>query len=189
MSRVSFPFLLENLILSLPGIATEEELKVARAIDTEYRKHLEALKDGEIFLPVLTGKKLAVRESLTPSLGKRKRGASENNKTPKRKKSVVTNDENDDEETDGGDDEDEDYKEDLIMSDDDNDDGALESDFSSLNSGSEGAEKSDSDFNSKQQIEDAMDTEEEMTEEFLKAKIEETASTIKMLRARLNSEV
>ncbi|KAF8531170.1 hypothetical protein JB92DRAFT_3105602 [Gautieria morchelliformis] len=168
--------------------ATEKELKDVRAVGNEYRKHLKALQSGESFQPTLTGKAATARKSSSLSLGKRKRAASKSKRSPKRRKSDADDEGSESDELDDEEEEEDDFidDEDEIEDASDSDSSSdADSDSKSSNSGSDDDENSnvESDEN-----EDAMEVEEEVTEESLKAKIEETTNTIKTLRTRLSSE-
>lgn len=162
-------------LLVAPPTDIDTQLKQVRAMGKEYQEHLEALKNGEEFTPRLTGK-VAKKKKAVNAGKKRKR--SQKDKSSKRRK------------TDGSDDEDEDIDMDdagsldsFIASDDsdsdsdkDDDDDDDKSDSSKSGSGSDDSDKE----------EDEEDADEEVTEESLKAKIDESKAAIKAGRERLN---
>lgn len=163
--------------INLSSTAIDAQLKEIRAYVKEYDAHLDALKKGETFTPILTGK--ATKRSKKTNVKKRKReGDSGKNVSPKRRKGATSDVE--DEEMLGSDDDDvmDDIESDIDSEksddEDDSNDESDESDASGSNSGSE-ASSSDDDNN-----------EDDETEESLKAKIVDAKAAIKTGRERLN---
>ncbi|KAF7313741.1 hypothetical protein HMN09_00531200 [Mycena chlorophos] len=186
--------------------ALNKELAHTRAIKEEQQKHLDALREGEAFVPVLTGRKAkkAKSEDTTKSKKrKNKRGGKPG--SPKRHRSSSPgdegsdNDDSDDSEieidSDGGVSDSDDAMS-FIDSDDDSDDGKKrknkkknkkaaksddeDDDSDSDERGSEDEKDSDGDGD-----DDAEDV-EEVTEESLKAAIEESKQKMADCRAKIN---
>lgn len=130
--------------------------------------HLHALQMGELFHPKLTAKgSRGVRKT---TLGKRKRTAAKNKKG---NEDIGFDDINVDEEED-----------DSEISED-----ASESDDSDFDTDSSSKSESEIGEGPGEQNDNAMEAEDEISEQYLQAKIQENDNTIKRLRTRLSSEV
>ncbi|KAE9410407.1 hypothetical protein BT96DRAFT_931168 [Gymnopus androsaceus JB14] len=155
----------------------EKELKTLRAIQKEHQDHIEALKNGEDFTPILTGAKGAEKPANTPK--KRKNKGKGKKGSPKRRRSSVDSDDEDEDSEDGSDvssDEDEDSDEDSSSDDSDGSDDEA--------SDSERSDKSDNeDGDSDIEVEGLV---EEVTEESIQAKLEQTQADIRAARGRLS---
>ncbi|KAG6918940.1 hypothetical protein DXG01_010595 [Tephrocybe rancida] len=156
--------------------AIEKELKGLREILAEYEDHLDALKDGKLFTPILTARngRAAKAKSKKASGSKKRKNARGGKKgSTKRRRS-----------SDGSDN-------DAMGSDDDSDIDS-DSDFDKSDQGSEDEQSDDeskkSDAGSDSGSEEGVDQEdeEEATQESVKEKIKETKASIKSCRERLS---
>lgn len=152
-------------------------MKTLRAIQKEHQDHIEALKNGEDFTPILTGAKGAEKPANTPK--KRKNKGKGKKGSPKRRRSSVDSDDEDEDSEDGSDvssDEDSDSDEDSSSDDSDgSDDEASDSERSDKSDNENG----DSDI----EVEGLV---EEVTEESIQAKLEQTQADIRAARGRLS---
>ncbi|KAF5393772.1 hypothetical protein D9757_000094 [Collybiopsis confluens] len=152
----------------------ERELKTLRAIQKEHRDHIEALKNGEDFTPVLTA------TAASGQLNERKRKNHRKGKQgdPKRRRSSADPDKDSDEDLD-------EYNSDCNSSDsssenDSEDDSDKDSsDSSDDEDGSHTAIAHDSDFEVEALI-------EEVTEEAIQSKLDKTHADISEARSRLS---
>ncbi|KAF9452482.1 hypothetical protein P691DRAFT_697145, partial [Macrolepiota fuliginosa MF-IS2] len=136
----------------------EKELKDIREVTKEREEHLDALENGETFVPRLTGRKIAM------SSKKRKRGNNGKSGSSKRRRTNPSSDDEDD----------------FIASDASEDDSDSDkSDSSDDESDNDNSDEEDSASDSDQE------DEEPATEESLKVKIKEGKAKIKELRATL----
>ncbi|KAL1734274.1 hypothetical protein EV714DRAFT_202750 [Schizophyllum commune] len=173
--------LADDLVKGLEG-----ETKHLRAVIKEHKEHVQCLKEGERFVPKLTGKK-AEREAAAKQRGKkRKNGRSGKGGSSKRMRSEGVDTDGDVEmDSDGS-------MSDFIVEDDESDDGS-DSDKDS-DAGSDDSDKdSDDDDNksdgdAKSNDSDAEDDEEEeVTQEQLEAIIKEKTAELTAKRAELST--
>lgn len=169
---------------------TEQTLKQLRPILAEYEEHLKALQSGESFTPKLTGsgKSKKVRKSSdasdedavmsdasdasSPKRGKKRKAGGEGKRAAKRRKSGRSDDDDD-----------------FIV--DDDEDLTFSDTESSKGSDDGGDEPADSEWDevsnaSKDDEDDEQAEEEEVTEESLRAKIDEYKEAIKQGRTDLS---
>lgn len=137
---------------------------------------------GELFQPKLTAKgSRGVRKT---TLGKRKRTAAKSKKAHRWSEDMGSNDIDVDEEEDDPEIDDSEEEDDPEISED-----ASESDDPDFDWDSSSKSESESDEGPEEQNDNAMEAEEEITEQYLQAKIQENDNTIKRLRTRLSSQV
>ncbi|KIK65342.1 hypothetical protein GYMLUDRAFT_70455 [Collybiopsis luxurians FD-317 M1] len=153
--------------------AVEKELKTLRAIRKEYRDHIEALRNGEHFTPVLTA--LAGSQSTGK---KRKNNRKGKKASPKRRRSSLDSDQDSDVDME------EDETGDESTSSSSENDSDVDSDKDSISGipDSEGSETVNTD-NSDIEVEALV---EEITEETVRAKLEKISGDIKGARTRLS---
>ena len=152
----------------------DKMLKSLRPLLQEYKDHLKALQSGESFTPQLTAKNSKKRaRSSTPdsnpdsSTGKKRKRRSDKERSSKRRKSSDMDDDDDD-----------------FIVDDDEELEFSEDDDGKTDSGSE--EDPDSETQSGDENEQVID--EDVTEESLQKKIEETDEGIKEGRIQLSEQ-
>jgi hypothetical protein len=156
----------------------DTELKDIRNHLREHEAHLEALKDGKPFTPVLTGKAAQVQaKAITNKKRKNARGGKKG--APKRRRSSPVDD--DDDSMDSGSDSD---------SDSDSEASDIDSDFGSVK-GSDDENDSDNDSNSGSEsgsndAENNNTEDDTVTEEYLEEKIKEKKESVKDARQRLS---
>lgn len=155
LSKVcSHPNFKEHISHSFSGI--DNELKLTRKIVKEHEEHLEALENGEPFVPRLTGKKAPTANNKRKQKGKGKAGSS------KRRKTTPDSDDDDDG---------------FIVSDSDDSD-SDQSDNTDVESDDE-LEQGSGGSDSEQEVEDLV------SEDGLKGKIKEGKEKIKEHRPKL----
>ncbi|KAI0786384.1 hypothetical protein C8Q75DRAFT_771545 [Abortiporus biennis] len=168
---------------------TDKGLKEIRAMLSEYKDHLNALQNDEPFEPILTGKKKSNKskkpkssdDSESNDTSGKKRKRSDSTAEYNTAKKIKTSDEDADEDDDLMD---EDYEGELQFSDSETEkDSDKQDDDDKSDSGSD-TDKSDDDDDDDDDEEEEED--EEVTEDSLKAKIEEAQNAIKEGRIQLS---
>lgn len=159
-SKRSYLFPLGDKLILDKVVGIDTELQGLRNHLREYNAHLEALENGDTFVPTLTGKGVSGKGS---SGKKRKNYRKGKTGSPKRRRSGLSDDDDDD----------------FFVSDDDS------STAESIDSDDESDSDHDEDFGS--DTEDVGVDEDQETEDSLKEKIKESKDAIKDARERLSS--
>lgn len=158
------------------SLVIEKDMKSLRAIQKEHQNHIEALRNGDDFTPVLTGS----RKPSTPKKRKNRRKGKKG--SSKRRRSSVSSD--DEDESDGSDDSSsesavEDDEDELDSSSDDSDDSDDESSDSQLS-----PKYHKHSGHSDMEVEGLL--EEQVTEESVQERLEQTQANIRAARGRLS---